>query len=220
MPPKKQKKTKRSVSAAPVMVKAITVQTAKTRRKRSRKPSSMPASDGVITVQRLELLKSVQASVDSNTSTSGTVAITPGSLTWLKNLSSSFERYRWESVQIFWRGAAGTTFGGLMAFGIDWAGAKKLSALSVIDRSKVVGLTPLCDVPLYTDSQNRPLVLPKQYLNSRQWYSLGGGKNSAEEDLGPGNLAFSAYHDAVTASKFLGEFWVRYRVTLQGSTEV
>lgn len=220
MPPKKQKRPKRQAAAAPVMVKAITVQAPKPRRKRSKKSAAMPASDGVITVQRLELLKSVQATTDSNTSTAGTIAIQPASCTWLKNLSASFERYRWESVQIFWRGAAGTTFGGLMAFGVDWAGAKKLSSVSVIDRSKVVGLTPLCDVPLYTDSQNRPLVLPRQYLNSRQWYSLSGGKTTAEEDLGLGNLAYSAYHDAVTSSKFLGEFWIRYRVTLQGSTEV
>lgn len=129
-------------------------------------------------------------------------------------MSSSFERYRWESVQIYWRGATGTTFGGLIAFGVDWTGRSKLSGVG-IDRKKVTGLTPLCDVPVWTDSTNRPLSLPKGELQTRPWYGLG---DVTEIDAGPGNLAFSVYHDTVTSEKFLGEFWIRYRVLLQGTT--
>lgn len=220
MPPKKKNNNNRKKVAGAMAVKAITIQAGPPRRKRSRKPAGFSASDGTITVQRLELLESITASSTDPTSTAGFIQLNPSSCTWLKNLASSFERYRWESVQVFWRGAAGTTFGGLIAFGIDWASEKKLSDTTKPDRSKVVGLTPLSDVPLYSDSQNRPLVLPKQYLNSRQWYSLSKTSSSTAQELGLGALAYSAYHDAVTSSKFLGEFWIRYRVTLQGSTQV
>lgn len=107
-----------------------------------------------------------------------------------------------------------------MAFGVDWHGRKKLSAGVGIDRNKVTGLTPISDVPLYTDSQARPLVLAKALLNSRQWYNLGT-ESSDPSDQGPGQLAYAAKHDAAgTSTKFLGEFWIRYSVTLQGSTTV
>lgn len=171
--------------------------------------------DGSVMVSRLELLSSVTA-VAHTSQTSGTLSITPASCVWLKSLSASFERYRWESVQIYWRGATGTTFGGLIAFGVDWTGRNKLSGVG-LDRNKVLGLTPLCDVPVWTDSSNRPLVLPRAEIQSRAWYGLGG--EMAEIDAGPGNLAYSAYHDEVTAGKFLGEFWIRYRIRLQGTTQ-
>lgn len=168
-----------------------------------------------VNVSRLELLQEVSA-VNSSTETSGSISILPESTTWLKQLSQSFERYRWNSVQIFWRGATGTTFGGLMAMGVDWYGRKKLTAITTIKRSNVTGLTPVVDVPLYTDSQGKPLVLPKGLLQSRQWYGLGA-EASEDLDKGPGNLVYAAKHDQTTGAKFLGEIWIRYNVTLQGS---
>lgn len=165
-------------------------------------------------VSRTELLASVSAAASAK-ETSGTIPITPGSCTWLNTMANSFERYRWESVQIYWRGATGTTFGGLIAFGVDWTGRSKLSGVA-IDRKKVTGLTPLCDVPVWTDSTNRPLTLPVSELQTRPWYGLG---SQTEIDAGPGNLAYSVYHDTVSGEKFLGEFWIRYRVKLQGTTQ-
>lgn len=170
--------------------------------------------DGTVVVSRLELLASITAT-NGTSQTSGTLPISPASCVWLKTLASSFERYRWESVQIFWRGATGTTFGGLIAFGVDWTGRAKLSGFE-LDRSKVLGLTPLCDVPVWTDSTNKPLVLPRSDLSTRSWYGLG---EVDDMDSGPGNLVYSAYHDQVTSGKFLGEFWIRYKARLQGTTQ-
>lgn len=105
-----------------------------------------------------------------------------------------------------------------MAFGVDWHGRNKLSDLKAIDRAKVTGLTPVSDVPLYTDSAMKPLVLPKNLLQSRQWYSMAG-TNLPDAELGPGQIVYAAKHDTAT-SKFLGELWIRYRVVMQGSCEV
>lgn len=172
--------------------------------------------EGVVTLNRTELLTEVTSPATAGTTTFGVVELKPDSLPWLKNLASSFERYRWNSVKIFWRGACGTTFGGLIAFGIDWHGRKKLAGVDTFTRAQVTGLTPVCDVPVYTDSVNKPLVLPKNLLNSRQWYALGV---AAEVDAGPGQLAYAAKHDSTT-SKFLGELWITYSLTMQGSTSI
>lgn len=209
MPNKKNKAKK--APPAPVMAKAVLVPIGN---KKKKKRSSQMA-EGVITFSRVEMLVSVQTSSGS-TSTAGVVNLNPDSLPWLSQLSKSFERYRWDSLQIHWRGATGTTFGGLMAFGVDWTGRKKL-ALEV-DRSKVLALTPLSDVPVWSDSTRQPLVLPKKYLSSRPWYGLATG--SDEIDTTPGQLAYACKHDSTSGEKFLGEFWISYKVTLQGTNAI
>lgn len=186
--------------------------------KRGKKGKAGPRNnpgDGTVLVTRNELLLSVTTG-SNTTNTSGVVSLKPASCTWLATMSKSFERYRWESVQIYWRGATGTTFGGLIAFGVDWTGRNKLSTSVGLDRNKVTGLTPLCDVPVWTDSTNRPLNLPRKELQTRPWYGLG--TDVPEMDSGPGQLAFSVMHDNAS-NKFLGEFWIRYRVRLQGTTQ-
>jgi hypothetical protein len=85
------------------------------------------------------------------------------------------------------------------------------------DRAQVSALYPVNDHPIW---QSSSLRVAKDLLMSRKWYatqSITGEASFDSFDYGPGTLEVGATHDSSTSAKVLGEFWVSYSVTLDGS---
>lgn len=138
-------------------------------------------------------------------------AIKPASFSLLANIAKSFERSVWRSLVFYYKPAVATTFGGLVAYGVDWS--SKL-AVKDLDRKKVCALSPVCTHAAWMDSERTPLRLPRQLLQSRKFYL----HESAEvEDAGPGTLVVSASVAQSANEVVLGEIWAYYDIELIGT---
>lgn len=174
---------------------------------RRRKRAGGNAGAGDICVTRTELLKAV--SVDSTTavgSFTGSVVLAPSSFSWLKNLSGSFENYRFNSLDIQWRSAVGTQRDGVVAYGVDW-GFQNITW----DRSKVVALTPVCDHPIWQSQSHMKLSAAR--MATRPWFTVG----ASGTDGAPGQLAYDVTVPKKTDNYMAGEFWVTYSVSFVGT---
>lgn len=216
-----KKKKQRNASASQVMqmlqklaVVGAPAPTQKKSRKRRKKLGlgSGVSDDGVIHLHRSELVSSV--SLDANASTSkGIVAIKPSSFSFLKNLSSSFDRLRWNSLEFYYKPAVGTVYGGLVSLGVDWDGS---SAAKDWNRQKISSLTPNSSSAAWADTQANPLRLPTNKLQSRLWYTPNTGSDL--NDQGPGNLVWAVDGKSDSSKFTVGEIWAKYSVTMAGTS--
>lgn len=182
------------------------------RRRRARKARTKPAAsqEGQIVLTRTELLGTVSIKKTKDTAM-GHFDLVPDSFTFLKGISKSFERVRWDKLHIFYKPAVGTTYGGLVSVGVDWDFAQ-----TDVERSKISGFTPNQTCAAWADTESKPMVLPQSRLQSRLWYLPNGSADWP--DKGPGKLHWAA--TGTTSDKAdttVGEFWASYRVTMQGT---
>lgn len=166
--------------------------------------------DGVITLSRSELVQVVR--VEANAATAaGHVDVVPASFAFLKGIGKSFERVRWDSMQFYYKPAVAMTFGGLISMGMDWD-----FATTDVTREKISSFTPNLTCACWKDTEAQPLVLPAARLQSRPWY-LPNGDKVDWIDAGPGKLHWAVDTVAPKTATTVGEIWVRYRVTMQGT---
>lgn len=171
--------------------------------------------EGEVTVDRRELLTEVTASA-STTSSNGVKYLNPDTTNpsaqfpWLSTLAKMFDRMRVNHMRIYWVPAVGTNTSGQLYYGIDWnrSAAKGTAAV-------VTAMTPSMQISLWMDTTNKPMVLPRDRLQTLLWYQIGGGSTY---QFGPGNIVWYATYDSPSANKVLGAFWVDYSVTLQGTS--
>lgn len=166
-------------------------------------------ADGVITLSRTELVQTLKLSKGQSQAT-GSVDIIPSTFSFLKNLSQSFDRLQWVNLLVYWKPAVGTTYGGLVTYGMDWD-----FATNDVNREKISGFTPSMTMAVWTDTERKPMVLPTSRLQSREWYL----PNAAVQDIdkGPGKLHYAASGTVSQNDTTLGELWVRYTVRMQGT---
>lgn len=198
------------MSRLPQTTQPASQKRAKRKRKRRRAQTvSAAGGDGVIHLSRCELLETLSVSRNTRSAT-GHVDLVPSSLGFLKGVSKVFDRIRWNSLQVYYKPAVGTTFGGLVSVGMDWD-----FATSDVDREKISGFTPSMTMAAWKDTQNEPMILPANRLQSRQWYSPNGTGDWV--DKGPGKLHWAASTTTQASDMVVGELWVKYSVTMQGT---
>lgn len=205
--PKKRKGGTPSVPAAS-SAQAGTSGGGRRRRRKVAVPATM-AANGEVVVSRSELITLVQLSA-SQASVAGQFDLFPSSFKWLANLWKSFERVKWMSCSVRWVPAVGTTYGGLISYGVDWTFQK-----NQIKRDAISALTPSKAHALWVDSSSAPLVLPQRMLQSRLWYVDG----AESADKGPGRVCYCVDGTSTAGTQTVGEFWVTYRVCLSGTRD-
>lgn len=175
------------------------------RRPRARKERTAVNTDGEIRMKRHELVSTLKS---AGKKIADDIVIKPNSFNFLTGIASSFERSRWLKIHFYYKPAVAVTTGGLIAMGVDWDGATK-----VTEREKVLAFTPSQSYPVWQDSQAKPLVLPASRLQSRTWYSHNS-TNVLESSVGTLRIAgtTSAEDGAV-----VGEVWVYYEMVMQGT---
>lgn len=183
-----------------------TVGPGKKARNRRRKPRGGVA-EGTVRMRRSELVALVNSEA-GKTSGGGYFDVYPDSFSFLKTLITSFEQVVWHRVAFYWRPAVGTTVGGLITYGYDYAFRAASS-----DRTKVAVLTPSMTHALYKDTSSTPLALAANKLQTRKFYTVV--ENADVVDKGPARFAY-AFSGPGTATP-LGEFWCEYDVTLSGT---
>lgn len=137
------------------------------------------------------------------------IDLIPSNFSFLKTFADVFERIKWHTLHVYWKPAVGTTYGGLVAYAVDWD-----SVGSLANRQQISAYTPNVSHAVWQDGQRQPLVLPPARLMSRQWYTPESGD---AVDKQPGRLMISASGTSSTAETLLGELWVQYTVTLSGT---
>lgn len=176
----------------------------KKRGPRNKRPINNLGSDEVH-ISRRELLAVVTITSKEG---SGATPMSHISLSFLKGIGASFDKFRWNRVSIFYKPAVGTTVGGLVGYGVDWD-----SNTGVVNRSAISGYTPNASCAVWADTESRPMVVPSSRLQTRQWYLAN---RSTADDIDKYPFLFKW---AVTAEKAgtYGEFWVDYSVTMSGT---
>lgn len=208
--PKKKKSNNGNIQMAQLvnLLQKATVAPTKRKRKRRSNPS-VNSNEGMITLQRCELITSIRLRANAENA-DGQFVLEPASFAFLKGLAASFDRAKWNYVKIYYKPAVGTTYGGLVSFGMDWdLGNKELA------REKISGLTPNCTVAAWADSEKNPLVLPPARLQSRTWYTLSASAN--DFDRSPGIIHYAISGTAKTTAQTIGELWVSYSIVMQGT---
>lgn len=181
------------------------------RRRRKNKrgnASRLNVSTGDVIITKMELIKTVKLEANKST-TSNHIDLIPDTFPWLKNFFNSFDRLRFEACKFYWKPLVGTTYGGAISMGMDWDWAATDG-----DRSKISGFSPNISLPVYADGENRPLVLPKNRLQSRLWYTPRQGEYT---DKGPGKVIYCVDGKSDKAEQTIGDIWVKYTVTLSGT---
>lgn len=112
-------------------------------------------------------------------------------------------------MRFYYKPAVGTTYGGLVALGMDW----DFQGVDV-ERSKISAFTPSQTMAAWADTESRAMVLPSDKLMSRNWYTP---RSDAWQDRGPGKLHWAVEGTAETGGKTLGEIWVDYTVVMEGT---
>lgn len=184
----------------------------KQRRRRPRRgKTASVANEGTITLNRSELLTKISIPV-TLASNKGKIDIFPSSFSFLKNISSSFDRLIWNSLKIYYKPAIGTAYGGLVSVGMDWD-----FIADEIDRKAISSLTPNISTAAWQDTETKPLVLPQSRLQSRKYYFPNNTK-AGDVDRGPGRLHWAVEGTSNKDSgTVLGEIWATYSVTMQGT---
>lgn len=198
-----------AVPFATAVVQATPGPSGQGRRRRRRRGNGIGAmQSGEVVVSRQEILVTVNSTANSTT-TSGNVLLEPSKCNWLSTLAKAFERARWVKIHIYWKTFQAATYGGSVAYGVDWDIEGTWDT-----RAKVLALTPNHAHGIWVDSTNTPLVLPQNRLQSRLWYLLGA--TVAKEDKAVATLAYFLNHSSDKAVP-LGEFWIDYTIILSGT---
>lgn len=191
----------------------------RSRRRKANGPAFDIGNGGRVTLSRCELYS--QATVLKNTSSLlaevpifPPAAQTANVFPFLQNLARVYTRLRWEKMVFEWRPAVGTTTNGIITYGVrlmDDATAPPTS------RIQISALSPVNDHPVW---QSSDMVVPTELLQSRKWYAIQrtgtGATNPDLVDLAPGSLQFGLSVDNSADDRMFGEFWICYRVTLDG----
>lgn len=174
--------------------------------RRRRRPAA-GVSDGSVTLTRKELCVTV-TTASSPPSLAELIPLVPSGtvLPWLYNITKVFERLVWRSVRVEYVPMVGTTEGGSVIYGVDWAYA--VDTATKATRANVSTLTPVCDGPIW---QRSAISLPASELQTRRFYSL---VSTDKFDNSPGQLCVNA--TSKTAAT-VGEIWVTYTVSLSGT---
>lgn len=163
----------------------------------------------MITLQRKELVKTV--TLDANKSSmTGHFDVVPDSFSFLKGVAKSFDRVKWNKLHFFYKPAVGTVYGGLFSMGFDWDWSQ-----GDTDRTTLSGYTPNSTNACWADTEKTPMVLPQNRLQARIWYTPQTGQWS---DKGPGKLHYAASGTSSASPQTLGEIWVCYSLTMQGTS--
>lgn len=133
----------------------------------------------------------------------------PSSFSFLKSLFKSFDRVKWHKLNLYYKPAVGTTYGGLVSLGMDWDFASR-----DVSRSTMSGFTPNASFAAWSDTEKSPMVLPANRLQSRAWYTPNNGEYV---DKGPGKIHWAVKGDSGATSKTFGEVWATYTVSLMGT---
>jgi hypothetical protein len=175
---------------------------------------------GQICISRTELFESIIIPKDAGGTSKDFLAsylIAPIATTgepklpFLTNLARVYTRYRWESLSFSWRPGVGTNNDGSVTYGtklMDGDVTKNPSS-----RVAISALYPVNDHPIW---QGSTLPVAKPLLQSRLWYATYGNSIDTVEQA-PGVLQVGISHDALAADKYVGEFWITYTVTFDGS---
>jgi hypothetical protein len=192
----------------------------KKRKNRKRKRGCPAMGEGAIVIRRKECLGAVTANAKGVAT--GDFAIHPTNLPWAKSLANAFDMYVFRKFQVCWRGAVGTTEGGMVAIGADWSfGVDPAPSIELTwatgtpaeARARVLACTPNLDVPVWTSS-SRVMGLPSDRLASRRYFYISA---SANENKACGDLIYCAIGPA---NKWLGEIWIDYELELIGTKPV
>lgn len=141
---------------------------------------------------------------------------------FLGKLAACYTRLRWDAMRFDWRPAVGTTQSGIITYGTRLMDDDTLvngQPTPPKDRLVVSSLFPVNDHPVWQTAA--PLIVNKKLLQSRQWYatSQSGGLPAAPFDAfdyAPGSLQIGVQCSTDT-DLFLGEIWVSYTATLDGT---
>lgn len=174
---------------------------------------------GQITIVRSELFQSVAS--DATKETNIGTAIQPGAsvMKFLGKLTDCYTRLRWNSMTFEWRPAVGTSTNGILTYGVRLMDDR--GTVQPKSRAEVSGLYPVCDHPVWQKSN---LPVAKSLLMSRNWYATPTSSSGAAPpgtaadpvDLAPGSLLIGV--SAVSpAAPLVGELWIHYSVTLDGT---
>lgn len=160
--------------------------------------------DGTITLQRSELLTSVEVAGKASAA-AGSIKLLPtsGVLPWLYKLASSFDQIVWHSARVYYKPAVGTTFSGSMVIGVDWN-----PSATGTSRATVQACSPVVEAAAW---QPMSLALPAGRLQSRKFYFLTA---SAAQDAAPAALLYNLKCTAQEVQAFVGDIWLEYRVSL------
>lgn len=180
----------------------------KKKRKKKAKQAMNVANDGSITLSRKELLTTI--SIPANAAESkGHIDLIPDSFSFLKNVFSSFDRVKWLKLNLVYKPAVGTTYGGLITLGMDWDFGSE-----DVDRKTISGFTPSMTMSAWTDTERSPMKLPASRLQSRLWYLP---RASDFNDKGPGKIHWAASGTTAKAATTLGEVWADYTLVMYGT---
>lgn len=174
-------------------------------KKRRNKKGSSGTPEGVMHFSRHELVTTLSTGSDGKVHVS--LALHPSAFPFLKGLGNLFERIQWKQIKVYYKPAVGTTVGGLVSYGISWDSTAK------DDRSKIASLTPNTSCAVWADQASKPMTLPSNRLQSRNWYVLDAGEAG---DKQPGTLEVAV--ESEKKSSTVGEIWIQYAVTLMGTT--
>lgn len=211
-PAKRRRRNRRKVNVtAPTpgtsgTVGSVAMRANAKRKRRSRGGGAL--GDGEIRLHRSEILATVKIAKGLSTG-SDHVDLLPENFKFLRTIFNSFERIKFNKLNVAYRAAVGTTQGGMVTYAIDWTlGAPNKS------RADLSCYTPNMSHPVWETP--RPLVLPANRLMTRTWYMNAGDADAV--DKGPGRLLWAADATATTSSDLvLGELWVDYDVILSGT---
>lgn len=200
----------RLVLRQPVRAQASAPKSGKSRRRRRnrRGGANSMAGDGVITLSRQECVASLKVTKGKGEE-GGSVDIKPAAFSFLKGVAKSFDRLKWNNLRFYYKPAVGTTFGGLVSFGVDWDWTN-----TDIARTGISALTPSSTTAAWADTEKTPLILPTSKLQSRTWYSPVSANTF---DQGPGKLHWAITCTSQTADTVVGELWAAYSVVMQGT---
>lgn len=180
----------------------------KPRRRPRKEQITQALGEGSCVMMRHELAATVKvaaAAIEAH----GSFSINPTSFPYLKMLSLAFERSKWHSVKIVWRPAVSVTTAGMISYGINWDFAEAATT-----RERISAYTPSAAHALWVDGVNKPLVLPQGKLQSRAWYNH---LSKTSIDAGPAELVYAVTAPKNAAEVIVGEFWITYKITLQGT---
>lgn len=184
----------------------------KKKRKRKNKAAGnrLTQSDpGGMTIARRELLMEVAIAANKD-AVYKMADLRPDNFHFLKGIAKSFERFRFTKLNIYWKPAVGTTYGGMVAIGIDW----DFSDNTAQTRADITSYTPSQSFSCWSDTERTPLVLPPSRLQSRNWYAT----SATTFDGGVGRLKIAANGEtSPNTSKTVGELWIDYRVQFSGT---
>lgn len=205
MRPTTKKPRRRRRNTSSVVAPTSNVKRSATKMRGSRTP-------GVIHIKRTEMLKEVQATA-SRSDTFDTIPLSTDQFAYLKTLANNFENVQWNSIRIFWVPAVGTNSNGMITYGCDYKFTKAKTT-----RSDITSFTPSASHPIWCDTTNKPLTVPKVNLMTRKFYSTGTPTSNDQRDYAPLSLSYGANHDNKSAVWSLGEFWISYSLTLSGTS--